>query len=129
MMLLRDLLISESKLLMESFRIFNFLEKAREFEINKSPDEAGYAAIDTILNRNDLDALSFYITVVMETFSEDPKESTTEKRTEGPIYAVSISLPNTSHRALILRLIDEGTKSKENQEILRKMVDTVRILK
>ena len=80
-------------------------------------------------NQNDLNVLSFYLTVVNETFSEDPKESTTEKRTEGPIYAVSISLPNTPHRALILRLIDESTKSKANEKILRKMVDTVRILK
>jgi len=79
-------------------------------------------------NQNDLNVLSFYLTVVNETFSEDPKESTMEKRSEGPIYAVSISLPNTPHKALILRPIDEGTKSKENGEILRKMVDTVRIL-
>jgi hypothetical protein len=80
-------------------------------------------------NQNDLKVLSFHLTVVNETFSEDPKESTKEKRTEGPIYAVSISLPNGPHKALILRPIDEGTKSKENEKILRKMVDTVRILK
>jgi hypothetical protein len=79
-------------------------------------------------NQNGLNVLSLYLTVVNETFSEDPKESTMEKRTEGPIYAVSISLQNTPHKALILRLIDEGTKSKENENILRKMVDTVRIV-
>jgi len=79
--------------------------------------------------RNDLNAIEFYVTVVSEVFPEDSGSSITEKRTEGPIYAVSVSRTNGSYRAIVLRLTDDSAVSNGERETLRKIVDTVKVLR
>jgi len=73
--------------------------------------------------------VEFYFSVANEIYFEDSDESITEKRIEGPIYAVSIASPKESPKSLVLRLTDEGLKSKSELDILRKIVDTVKALK
>ena len=97
------------------------------------PDSSQYV-IDTVKKQtfktqNNLDAVEFYLTVANEIYFEDSDESITEKRIEGPIYAVSIASPKESPKSLVLRLTDEGLKSKSELDILRKIVDTVKALK
>lgn len=81
-------------------------------------------------NSNKLDGIEFYLTEVSETYfegSEEPK--IIEKTTKGPIYAFSISQPDEPYRVLFLELTDKGEKLLQEKEILKKIVDTVRILK
>jgi len=97
------------------------------------PSHRGYATdvvrMEPFTNSNKLDGIEFYLTEVSETYLEGSEEPEIEKTTKGPIYAFSISQPDELYRVLFLELRDEGEKLLQEKEILKKIVDTVRILK
>lgn len=67
------------------------------------------------------------LSIVRERCADDDSETITETRPAGPVYAVSVSPPDDSPRALILVLRDEEGIPAGGKEILEKIVDTVRI--
>lgn len=75
-------------------------------------------------NPNNLNVIEFYLTVVHQS------ETKTEKRTAGPIYAISIAQLNEAHRVLIFKpRSDREEELPQEKETVKKIVDTVRILK
>ncbi len=79
-------------------------------------------------NRQNLDAVEFYLSVVHKTYSEDDKK-TVEKETVGPIYAVSIAAPGEPYRVLFLsfgRLSNKEKEPLQGKEMLKQIVDTMR---
>lgn len=80
-------------------------------------------------NTNKLKGLEFYLLEVHETYFEDMEEVKIEKRTIGPTYAISISQPDESYRVLYFLINDEEESFMQMKEILKKIVDTVRILR
>lgn len=78
-------------------------------------------------NSHDRKCVEMRVTVVRERCADDESSTITEIRTAGPVYAVSVSPPDDSHRALILVLRDEEGIPAGGKEILEKIVDTVRI--
>ncbi|MBU1299602.1 MAG: hypothetical protein KKG06_04820, partial [Bacteroidetes bacterium] len=99
------------------------------------PDGSTYATDvvrkELFTNPNNLNVIEFYLTVVDETYFED-ENSKIEKRTEGPIYAISISQLGESYpyRVLFLKLLPQrGKEYLQEKEILKKIVNTVGILK
>ena len=81
------------------------------------------------VNPNNLDVVEFYLTIINETYFEDSEESKIEKSIKGPIYAVSISQLDESYRVLLFELIDNREKNLQEKEMLKKMINTVKILK
>ena len=76
---------------------------------------------------NDVAGLELFLREVHETWS-DGDEVTTEERTIGPVYAMSISQPGESHRVLFFEINYDRPVSREKMALLKGMVDTVRIL-
>ncbi len=97
------------------------------------PNGSRYAADITkkevFTNSHNLKSVEIYLLEVVETYSED-EEATIEKRTRGPVYAVSIAQPDEPYfRALFLKFNDEDENLLSEKKIRRKIVDTVRILR
>jgi len=84
---------------------------------------------------NNLKALEIYLTVVRESWpvyedGQEEKESDIEieKSQEGPIYAVSLSKPGDPYKVLLLNLTDEGKHFQKEKQILKHIIDTIKIL-
>lgn len=79
-------------------------------------------------NPNGLITNELFLIEIEEEYLEK-EETKTEERVIGPVYAVSISQPNESHRVLFLRLNHERPELSQTREILQNMVNTVRVLR
>lgn len=98
---------------------------------NGSTYASGVLRKELYTNPDNLSVIEFYLTIVDEAYIDDEK-SKVEKRTEGPIYAISLSRPGGSYpyRVLFLRLLSRKDREySREKEILKKIVDTVRVLK
>jgi hypothetical protein len=71
--------------------------------------------------------LELYLKEVTESYGGEGEPDKTEIRTKGPIYTVDISTA-TAARVLLFTAA-EGAESHEHLEILRAVVDTVRLAK
>jgi len=80
-------------------------------------------------NPNGLLGIELFLLEVEEEHLEDEEETKAEERTIGPVYAVSISQPNESHRVLFLRLNHERPDLSQARELLQNMVNTVTVLR
>jgi hypothetical protein len=80
-------------------------------------------------NPNGLLGIELFLLEVEEENLEDEKETKAEERTIGPVYALSISQPDESHRVLFLRLNHEQPEFSQARELLENMVNTVRVLR
>jgi len=78
-------------------------------------------------NSHDRNCVEMRFSVVRQYCADDESSTIKEMRTTGPVYAVSVSPPDDSHRALIFVLRDEDGIPAGGEEILKKIVDTVRI--
>lgn len=118
----------------QTFEEFVF-DRAMTMYSADGPDGSTYASgvlrKELYTNPDNLSVIEFYLTIVDEAYIDDEK-SKVEKRTEGPIYAISLSRPGGSYpyRVLFLRLLSRKDREyPREKEILKKIVDTVRILK
>ncbi|MCG2715117.1 MAG: hypothetical protein L6422_02315 [Candidatus Marinimicrobia bacterium] len=115
-----------------SFEEFAF-NRARAMCSADGPDGSRYATDvvrkEKFTNPNNLNGVEFYLTEVTETYFEDSEESKIEKRTKGPIYVVPISQPDEPYRVLFFELTDECEEFLQGKEILKKIINTVKILK
>jgi hypothetical protein len=118
----------------QTFEEFVF-DRAMAMHSADGPNGSTYATDvarkELFTNPNNLNVIEFYLTVVDETYFEDNKTKI-KKRTAGPIYAVSISQTDDSYpyQVLFLKLLPKkGKKYLQEKEILKKIVNTVGILK
>lgn len=118
----------------QTFEEFVF-HRAMTMYSSDGPDGSTYASDvvrkELFTNPNNLNVIEFYLTVVDEAYFEDEKTEI-EKRTEGPIYAISISQLGESYpnQILFLKLLTQkGKEYLQEKEILKKIVNTVGILK
>ena len=81
-------------------------------------------------NSHGLEVLQFSLSIVRETFGEDGEETITEETTKGPIYVVSISQPaDQRHQALFFQCEPDEGDSQGKKELMKKIVDTVQVLR
>ena len=84
----------------------------------------------TSRNSHGLEVLQFSLSIVSETFDEEGKGTIAEKTTTEPIYAVSISQPTDErHQALFFQSEPGEGDAQRKKELMREIVDTVRILR
>lgn len=109
------------------------VERAKMMYAADGPDGSQYAT-DVVKkkvfrNPNNLEIIELYLTVVEEYYPEHDKEPKIEKTTEGPIYVVFISKGEAHIKFLFLRFINNSKSDiPQDKEVLRKIVNTVRIL-
>ena len=97
---------------------------------NGSTYASGVVKKRRFLNKNGLDTLELYVKEVSDhLLTVEGNQNVITKRVRGPFYAVLISQPNESYRVLFFKLCEEGERSRPNRDILKKIVNTVRILK
>jgi hypothetical protein len=71
--------------------------------------------------------LELYLKEVTELYGGEGEPDKTEIRTKGPVYGVDISTDSAAR--VLLFTAAEGAESREHLEILRAIVDTVRVAK
>jgi hypothetical protein len=92
----------------------------------------GVARKESFTNQNNLSVLELYFTVVDERYGEGAAKSEFKERIEGPVYAVHLSplAGSYPYGVLFFQLIeDEGNNASWQKEALRKIVDSVKLIK
>jgi hypothetical protein len=135
----------------ENVRDFERLISARSFEdfavkrtsmmydadgLGGSNYARGVARKESFTNPNNLSVLVLYFTVVDERYGEGTEKPELKERVEGPVYAVHLS-PHAEtypYGVLFFQLRndedeDEGENVVSQKEDLRKIVDSVRLIK
>lgn len=84
---------------------------------------------EVFTNPHNRKGVEFYLLEIHETHFEDDQEGKIEKRIKGPFYAVSISQADEPYRALVFEFNDEGDDFFQEKEILKKIINTVSILR
>ena len=110
------------------------IESAKPMFQADGPDGSTYA--DAVVgkkasrNSHGLEVLQFFLSIVRETFDEEGKETIAEKTTTEPIYAVSISQPTDQRHQALFFLSEQGeVDAQRKKELVREIVDTVKILR
>ena len=118
-----------AKMSFEEFAI----DRAKVWCSADGPNSSRYATDvvrkEVFTNPHDRKGVEFYLLEVHETHFEDDEEVKIEKRIKGPFYAVSISQTDEPYRALIFEFNVEGEDLFQEKKILKKIINTVRILR
>ncbi len=110
------------------------IESAKPMFQADGPDGSTYA--DAVVgkkasrNSHGLEVLQFSLSIVREAFDGEGKETIAEKTTTEPIYAVSISQPTDQRHQALFFLSEQGeVDAQRKKELMREIVDTVKILR